>query len=267
VADFITEWRGDPERAKMKIRYLLDMRSGLLPQGVAATSEDILNRAYLHPRHDEVIIRDYPLTHEPGARYEYANATSELVAPVIERATGQRYGEYLSKSLLIPIGARGGSIWVNRAGGMAHSGCCLLLPAQSWVRMASLLINDGVWNGKRLLPKGYVAQMRTGTAENPHYGLGVWLSGNYVERRGYANPSVKVGQVLHSAPYLAKDLFLFDGNGNQVVYIIPSQKIIILRTGAAPPKAKEWDNAILPNLIIRGIMRKPGEPMPEPQPR
>jgi hypothetical protein len=109
--------------------------------------------------------------------------------------------------------------------------------------------------------------MRTATAENPYYGLGVWLAGNYVQRRGFAHPSNPIGKVLHSAPYAARDLYLFDGNSNQVVYIVPSQKLIILRTGERPPVSKEWDNAYLPNLLIPAIARKSGETMPEPQPQ
>jgi CubicO group peptidase (beta-lactamase class C family) len=267
VADFITEWKGDPVRGKMLIRHLLDMRTGFLMQGQPTTPQDILNRAYLHPRHDEIIIRDYPVVNDPGVRYDYSNATSELIAPIIERATGKRYSEFLSEALLKPIGAAGGSIWVNRPGGMAHSGCCLLLPAQSWLRMAVLLMNDGKWNGKALLPKGYVAAMRTPTSENPHYGMGVWVAGQYIERRGFAHPSIPFGKVLHSEPYAARDLYLFDGNSNQVVYIVPSQQLIVLRTGDGPPKTLEWDNAYLPNLLIRGIIRAPGDAQPEPQPR
>lgn len=267
VSDFITEWQGDPVREKIKIRYLLDMRTGQLPQGFSAKPEDILNRAYLHPRHDEIIINDYPMTHEPGTRYEYSNANSELVAPVIERATGQRYSEYVSEALLEPIGAMGGSVWVNREGGTAHSGCCMLLPAQSWMRMAMLIMNDGVWDGERLLPEGYVSAMRTGTAENPYYGMGVWVAGPFIERRGYAHPDVPYGKVKHSEPYLDKDLFLFDGNSNQVVYMIPSQNMIILRTGDRPPQDAQWDNTVLPNLLIRDAARVANAELPEPQPR
>jgi CubicO group peptidase (beta-lactamase class C family) len=62
-----------------------------------------------------------------------------------------------------------------------------------------------------------------------------------------------LGAVLHSEPYVAKDLFLFDGNSNQVLYMIPSEKLAILRMGDAPPKSPDWDNAYLPNLALRGI--------------
>ncbi len=266
VADFITEWKGDEGRAKIKVRHLLDMRTGLLPQGFSRNPDDILNRAYLHPRHDEVIINDYPMTHVPGERYEYSNANSELVAPLIERATGMRYGEYITKALLEPIGAMGGSVWTNRAGGTAHSGCCLLLPAESWVRMAMLVMTNGEWEGVQLLPDGYAQMMRTGTAENPYYGMGVWVAGDYVDKRGFANPSVPLGKVPHKEPYLDKDLTLFDGNSNQVVYMIPSQNMIVLRTGGNSPKDNPWDNTVLPNLLIRDAVAQSGGAMPTPQP-
>jgi len=265
VADFISEWRGDPRRSKILVRHLLDMRSGFLPQGPAMTAEDILNRAYLHPRHEQIIIHDYPVVDEPGTRYEYNNATSELVAVLIERATGVRYGEWLSREVLQRIGSPGGTIWVNRPGGTAHSGCCLMLPAEAWLRLGVLLLQDGVWEGKRLLPAGYVQAMRTPTAENPYYGLGVYVAGRYIARRGFANPArdAEARRVLHSEPYLADDVFLFDGNSNQVVFIIPSRRLVVLRVGDNPPRGAggEWDNSALPNLLIRGLPQG-GSPQP-----
>jgi CubicO group peptidase (beta-lactamase class C family) len=266
VADFINEWQGTPYD-QILVRYLLDMRTGLLPQAQAMTADDILNRAYLHPRHGEVIVHDYPLTHEPGSRYEYSNANSELVALVIERATGVRYSRWVSDEVLAPIGAPGGKVWVNRPDGLAHAGCCILLPAESWLRLGILLLRDGVWEGERLLPDGYVTEMRTATAQNPHAGMGLYVAGQYIERRGAANPSIEIGRNWHSEPYLAEDLFLFDGNGNQVVYIVPSADLVVLRTGPRPPAEPEWDNSFLPNTIISGIQWEPGEERPRPQPR
>ncbi|MFM8517060.1 MAG: serine hydrolase domain-containing protein [Nevskiaceae bacterium] len=265
VADFVTEWRGDPRRSRILVRHLLDMRSGFLPQGPATTAEDMLNRAYLHPRHEHIIIRDYPVVDEPGSRYEYNNATSEMVAVLIERATGVRYGEWLSREVLQRIGSPGGTIWVNRPGGTAHSGCCLMLPAEAWLRLGVLLLQDGVWEGRRLLPEGYVQAMRTPTADNPYYGLGVYVAGRYIARRGFANPArdTEARRVLHSEPYLADDLFLFDGNSNQVVFIIPSRRLVVLRIGDNPPRGagSEWDNSALPNLLLRGLPEG-GSPQP-----
>ena len=271
VADFITEWKADPRRSKILVRHLLDMRSGFQPQAVATTAEDILNRSYLHPRHEEVIVHDYPVVDEPGTRYEYNNATSELVSLVLQRATGRRYAEFIAREVVQPIGALGGEVWVNRPDGIAHSGCCLMVVPETWVRLAILLMQDGVWSGNRLLPVGYVREMTTGTPQNPYYGLGVYVSGPYIARRGFANPArePEARRVLHSEPYLAADLYMFDGNSNQVVYVVPSEKLVILRVGDAPPRSagQEWDNAVLPNTILRGIRRKAGEPLAAAQPR
>ncbi len=259
VADFIPEWRGDERRRLILVRHLLDMRSGFLPQSMSPDPAHILNRAYLHPRHDEIIIREYPVVDVPGSRYEYNNASSEMVAVLIERATGRRYAEFISSEILQPIGAPGGNVWVNRPGGVAHSGCCLMLPAEAWLRLGILLAADGVWQGRRLLPTGYVTEMRRPTRENPYYGLGVYVAGDYTPRRGFAHPEREADsrKVLHSEPYLASDLFLFDGNANQVVYIIPSERLVILRMGDNPPRGEgqEWDNTVLPNTVLRGILR------------
>lgn len=257
VADFVTEWQGDARRSRILVRHLLDMRSGFLAQSMAPEYQDILNRAYLHPRHGEIIVHEYPLTDEPGTRYEYNNAIAELVALVIERATGVRYGEFISREILQRIDAPGGEIWVDRPGGLAHSGCCLMVPPETYLRLAILLMQDGRWQGRRLLPEGYVDAMRTATAENPYYGLGVYVPGPYIKRRGFANPArdVEARRVLHSEPYLTDDLFLFDGNSNQVAFIVPSKDLIILRVGNDPPRkdGREWDNSFLPNTILRGL--------------
>ena len=262
VTDFIPEWRGTP-KAAMLVRHLLDMRSGLLAQGVSAEPMNMWSRAYLHPFHEKIILEEYPLTDAPGSIYEYSNATSELIALIIERATGRRYAEFIGSEVLKPIGAAGGQVWINRPGGLAHSGCCALLPAETYARMAMLVAQDGKWGGRQLLPKGYVAAMKAGTAQNPHYGLGLWLGGTYIERRGFANANRPTPKVLHSEPYLSNDVVMFDGNSSQIVYIVPSQQLVVLRTGDAPPRTPEWDNARLINIILGGI---PGAKL-TPQPR
>ena len=270
LADFLPEWRADPRRSRILVRHMLDMRTGFLRQSITADPDDILNRAYLHPRHDEILLKEYPVPDEPGSVYEYSNATGDLAALVIERATGHRYAEFLSTEVLAPIGAQGGQIWIDRPGGLAHSGCCILLPAETWLRLGLLVLQDGRVGSRRILPPGFAHEMAQPTRENPYYGLGLYVAGTYTQRRGAFNPKTVKGVrgTLHSEPYLARDLLLFDGNANQVVYIIPSQNMVVLRTGSAPargPGAPEWDNAFLPNTLIRGIIRRQRESVPQSQ--
>lgn len=266
VADFIPEWTSTP-KAAILVRHLLDMRSGMLGQMTSPDPAHPINRAYLGPDHDRVLIHDYPLVDVPGTRFGYSNAVADMIALLIERATGMRYAEFIGREVLTPIGAPGGRIWVDRPGGLAHSGCCMTLPAESWLRLGVLLLDDGMAGRRRLLPRGYVTQMTTPTPQNPYYGLGVWVAGRYVKRRGFTGVDGPGPQVLHGAPYADRTLFLFDGNANQVVYISPATRMVIVRVGDAPPRQPtEWDNSVLPNLLIDGIVPRKGERKPVPQP-
>ncbi|MEM6682933.1 MAG: serine hydrolase domain-containing protein, partial [Pseudomonadota bacterium] len=247
MSDFFTEWQGTPKQAIL-VRHLLDMRSGLKRQSRYSGPEDVMRKAYLHPRHDEIIIADYPLINPPGTRYEYANANAELVAPLIERATGSKYEDWVADQVLQPLGARGGEIWLNRPGGTAHAGCCSSLPAMSWVKLAQLVLSDGQWRGTSFLPSGFTDEMRTPTAQNPFVGMAVYNGATYAKYRGAQNPDTGTG-TLHSEPYATPDVMLFDGNGNQVIYMIPSEQLIIARFGDTPAKDLGWDNAKLPNLL------------------
>ncbi len=255
LADFITEWQGTP-KAEMRVRHILDMRSGLLSQGLSPDPDSPWNRAYLSPVHESYIVEEYPLAAPPGSVYGYSNATADLVALLIERSTGQRYSNFIGQEIFSKIGAPGGEQWINRPGGVAHSGCCAYFPAETILRMALLLLNDGVVAGDRVLPEGYVAEMITPTKENPHYGLGVWIGGDYTPRRGYAGEDAPGPKVLHSEPYEDKDTYLFDGNSNQVVYIMPNLELVVLRMGGPPPKSPEWDNSFLPNVVARGVVAR-----------
>ena len=253
VSDFIVEWK-DTDKADIKLRYLLDMRSGLLPQAPAQSPDDVLNRAYLHPHHDEVIIHEYPLTHEPGSIYQYSNANSELVSVIIERATGQAYQDWLAEQVLAPLGAPGGKIWLNRDGGVAHSGCCVKLTSETYLKLAVMIMNGGEWNGDSFLPTEFIETMTTSTQQNRFTGMGVFLGKEYKEYRGSLNPDMDdYSASYHGEPYLDPATLLFDGNGNQVVYILPSQNMVIARFGNRPKGEPKWDNAYLPNTVLRSL--------------
>ena len=253
VSDFLTEWRGSPKE-RITVGHLLSMRSGLLPQDFNPDPESVMTRAYLHPCHEDIIINQYPMAHEPGSRYEYSNVNSELVAPLIERATGVDYEDWISQELLIPLGAKGGQIWINRPNGIAHAGSGALLPAETFLRLAMLVALKGAWNGRDLLSSDFVSAMMSPTPQNVNAGMGLYIGSPYKERRGPLNPEETLGTIFHSEPYAADDLVLFDGNANQVAYIIPSEELVILRVGRWPGKGKEWDNSYLPNVIIRGFL-------------
>lgn len=254
AADYITEWKGTPKEA-IRVRDLLSMHSGLLPQAAAPDKDNILNKAYLHPFHDEIIVNDYPLVAEPGTVYGYSNATGDLLAILIERAAGKSYEDWLTEEVFTPLGAAGGEIWMNRPGGTPHAGCCILLPAETYLRIGILLSQNGEWNGRQLLTPEFVEAMKTPGIDFENAGMGLYLGTPFREWRGASGntDTPMLSSSWHSEPFLADDLVLFDGNASQAVYIVPSEQLVILRTGNHPPKEPQWDNAYLPNLVLSGL--------------
>ncbi|WP_448581223.1 serine hydrolase domain-containing protein [Thermaurantiacus sp.] len=257
VSDFLTEWKGTDKEGPT-IRHFLQNSSGISRFRYNDFKPwSLTMREYLSSHHEDILINETRRDYEPGTEYDYSMITSDVLAIVIERATGQRYADFLGRELLKPIDAAGGTVYVNRPGGLAHAGCCLMLPAESFVRLGILLARDGVWEGRRLLPEGWVAETVTPSPANPHWGLHMWIGRPCVERlRWFPERSQKVG-VLHSECYLADDLFLFDGSGNQAMWIVPSRDLVVLRFGPPPTRRPgepgEFDNSRLPNTIIRGM--------------
>lgn len=261
VSDFITEWKGTPKE-HATIRDFLQNSSGISRfsyDSFAPWSQTM--REYLGEHHEDLLINETRSDYKPGTEYDYSMITSDMLAMVIERATKQRYADYVGKELLTPIGAQGGTVYINRPGGLAHSGCCMMLPAESFIRMGVLMANDGMWDGKRILAAGWVAETLKPSPANPKWGLHMWLGKPYQQRVRFFPPRSQPIGVLHSEPYAADDLFLWDGSGNQAMWIVPSKQLVVLRFGPTPkPKygqPGEWDNSLLPNTVIRGF-KAPG---------
>ena len=105
----------------------------------------------------------------------------------------------------------------------------------------------------------WMTEMLAPSPNNEHFGLMIWLGKPHAERRLYHRPDSWLNEVprpgvYNSEPFLADDLFLFDGSEGRSVAIVPSEQLVIVRTGFRPhPGQPEWDNAFLPNTIIRGI--------------
>lgn len=260
VSDFITEWKGTP-KANSTIRDFLQNSSGISRFDYSNNwpwSQTM--REYVGEHHDDLLINETEYQYKPGTEYDYSMITSDMLAIVVERATKRRYAEYVGESLLQPIGAQGGTVYINRPGGLAHSGCCMMLPAESFIRLGVLMAQDGVWEGKQILPIGWVKETVTPSPANPKWGYHMWIGKPYQRRvRFFPERSQKIG-TLHSEPYAAGDLFLWDGSGNQAMWIVPSKQLVVLRFGPTPkPRAGnpgEWDNSLLPNTIIRGLKGK-----------
>jgi hypothetical protein len=86
------------------------------------------------------------------------------------------------------------------------------------------------------------------SARNPSYGMGVWRGSPHQPVRRYAASIAFT--VAAAEPFARDDVVFIDGSGGQRVYVIPSERITIVRIGA--PRA-DWDDSALPNLVLAAL--------------
>ncbi len=173
VTDILPELQ-DTAYKGATLRHLLDMRVGIeFDEDYLATSGAIIdyrkatNWNPLEPGESPSDLRSFyqQLTGkdgEHGGRFHYVSPNTDLMAWLIERATGSRYADLLSEHLWQPLGAaKSAYITVDRFGApRAAGGLCATLP--DLARIAQLIVDDGVASGKQILPPGWVNDLETG---------------------------------------------------------------------------------------------------------
>lgn len=248
VGRYLPEWAGD-ERGAITIRQMLQQDSGvdypktdyINPAGVflQVMMGGELERTLLAQRAERV----------PGTQFDYNNVNVGLLGVVLQRAVGRPYAQYLSEALWQKIGAADAEVALDSA---AHrtprTFCCLDATARSWLLVGLLHLQAGAWKGVQVIPREWMDAVAAPSARNSNYGYLTWLGNRHERQRRYNHKSAVTA--LQSEPFVAPDVRYFDGFGGQRVYIVPSLGLVIVRTGRL---AMDWDDARLPNLIIRGI--------------
>jgi CubicO group peptidase (beta-lactamase class C family) len=242
AAKYLPEFARDSRKA-IRIRDLLQMASGLeVPRFPGLTSIRLIAGQDL-----TTTALSLPLEKPPGSDFQYSNVNAELLGIVIQRASGTRYADYLSSRLWSRIGAPAAAVWLDRTGGMPRTFCCIYTSARGWLQVGRLILNKGRYGSNQVLPESWIAAMTTPSPNNSNYGYQIWLGSPPGRERRYNDKTIKA---FHSEPFAAPDMIYIDGFGGQRVYIVPSQDLIVVRTGKA---LQAWDDALLPNAILRGI--------------
>ena len=246
AATFLVEWKGS-EKEAIQIRDLLNMASGLQESYDFSPSSARIQRMMgldiIQPN------IDVGIDGAPGQVFSHVNPNSQLLGIIIERASGQRLSDYLSEKIWKKIGARDALFYVDKPGGMVHTDCCMWASIRDMVRIGEMLMHKGIFQGRQIMPSGWIEEMIQPSKANVNYGMQLWMGNDFVEYRPY-DARMTTFANYHSEPYKADDVFYLDGLGKKRLYIIPSKSLVILRTGS---NSKEWDDAKLPNLFIEAL--------------
>ena len=217
----IPEWSypGDPRQA-ITYKHLLWMSSGLYSGGdntysVYFGGEDVVSA-----------VTSTPLEVAPGTRWKYANNDTLLLLRALRHllADDLRYLRFPYDELLHPLGMYHTRMEVDHLGNFVGSSQTYTT-ARDLARFGVLLANDGVWNGKRLLPEGWVKFSSTPAPTKPAV-AGEW---------GYAAQF----WLLDQMPGVPPGTFTTAGNKGQFVTIVPGHDLVIVRTGV-DPLGKRW---------------------------
>ncbi|WP_177730768.1 serine hydrolase domain-containing protein [Flavobacterium inviolabile] len=209
VSDFFPEMQGKYAK-DVTVGDLSSMASGLNWDEHYYSPFSIVTRAYFDSDLKKVIL-GLKVTEQPGKKFVYLSGATELLAMVIEKATGEYLSDYVSKNFWQPMGAENDALWQldHEPDGIEKAFCCIASNARDFARFGKLYKQHGKWNGKQILDSTFVAKSITPRfADAPEYGYGWWL---------------------HT--YLGKKMYYMRGHLGQFVIVAPEDNLIIVRLG------------------------------------
>ena len=217
VSDFFSEF-SEGLAAKMTVGDLSSMSSGTNWDEAYYSPLSITTRAYFDDDLEKVIL-GLKVVDEPGTKYKYASGDTQLLAMVIEKATGKKLYKYLEECFWKPLGCENETLWQvdSEEHDLVKAYCCIASNAKDFARFGKLYKDFGKWNGKQVLDSTFVAKSITPRfKESPEYGYGWWLK----QQNG-------------------KDFFMMRGHLGQYVIVEPNDNIIIVRLGHSKGQNKE----------------------------
>lgn len=239
--DLFEEWETD-ERGEITISDLMAMSSGLEFNEDYGDVTDVTRMLFLEP--DMVsFAANKPQAEPRGTVFSYSSGTTNLLSDVWQDAFANQAEamNWPRKTLFGPLRMTSAVLETDSRGTFVGSSY-LYATGRDWARFGEFLRNDGVWEGKQILPEGFAQWMREeAPASNGVYGRGqLWLKGP-----GRDEPGVAGDASLD----LPEDAFWLRGHDGQSVIVIPSQGLVIVRLGLTPSNRN-----YRPQTLVRAVI-------------
>jgi CubicO group peptidase (beta-lactamase class C family) len=201
----VDSWQ-EEERSKITIENLMRMNSGLKWWEFYGGPSDATRMLYKEKDMGEYAMRSKP-GHRPGDVFNYSSGTANILSSIIRRTVGDSdYYRFPYEQLFYRIGMYSAVLEPDAGGTFVGSSYCYAT-ARDWARFGILYLQDGVWNGRRVLPAGWVDFTRRGE----EYGALWWLNRN------------------GRHPHIPRDCYGCEGYEGQYVWVIPSKDLVVVR--------------------------------------
>lgn len=160
VSDFFPEFKGYNGKP-LTLRHLLTMSAGVDFQEAYTSPFSPTTQLY-YGNDLHTIAFGMKEVEEPGVHFIYQSGVTQLIAFIVEKATGETISSYVSRKLWTPMQAEENALWsLDREEGMEKAYCCFNSNARDFARFGQLVLNKGSWNGKQLLPAEYLEEAVT----------------------------------------------------------------------------------------------------------
>ena len=227
----------DPRKNQITIKNLLTQQSGFACYDYDLKSPG--NESKMYPTNDWIkFMLDLPMAGNPGEAASYCSGNIQLLDKIIENVSHQSLHDFAQQNLFNQLGITD-FVW-NYAPNKSHEddyGQVCLTP-RDMAKFGLLYLNGGVWNGKQVVPKEYVAQSLTkqSVVDGINYGYLWWCEDltapNGVKYRGIA----------------AK------GNGGQRIFIWPDENMVAVVT-AGNYNTQSPANKLLIECVLGGLKK------------
>ena len=209
----IDEWATD-ERSKITINDLLHMNSGLEWEEDYGKISDVTNM--LFQAEDMTKSQaEKPAKYKPNSHWYYSSGTTNLLSGILRKQfkTHQEYLDFWYSALLDKIGMNSALVETDMAGNFVGSSYGWAT-TRDWAKFGLLYLNKGNWNGEQLFDESWAKYVATPTnGSNGKYGAHFWLNAN------------------GDFPDVPKDFYRCSGYQGQIVAIIPSKDLVVVRMG------------------------------------
>lgn len=217
----VAEWNND-DRRKITLNHLLQASSGLeWSESYFLPGADFHNM-FIHSDDKAAYAISRKLEHEPGTFFEYSSGTTNILSRIIRNTVGdEKYHRFPYEELFRKTGMYHALIEPDASGTFVASSYGHA-SARDWARLGLLYLKDGVWNGQRILPEGWVTYSTTPApaATMGEYGAQIWLN------QGAPEDPAKV-----KFPGLPAESIIFSGFEDNYLVILPSKNLVVVRLG------------------------------------
>jgi CubicO group peptidase (beta-lactamase class C family) len=223
----VPEWQGEGDpRRQITLRQLLTMSSGLRFQESYEPGTDSIRMLFSAPDMG-ALAASLPLDKAPGSAWSYSSGTTNILSGIVSRATGSSLDAvtaFARKRLFEPTGMTSIVIEPDEAGVPVGSSYAYAT-ARDWARFGLLYLHNGLAGKKRLLSQSWVDFVRTPASAAPRafYGGQFWLNQGDLD-----------GDKRRMFKDLPSDTYMAMGHNHQIVAIIPSLDVVIVRLGWTP---------------------------------